>query len=298
MSCAAGAAQSGPAGSKSAGTSNLSLDRNLCTLGWLMIPLVFLIGEEDSQPLRNTLQSHHFPVHTLPASESAVLLAAEKHRPSVFLIDAALEFGLELCRTLRQSRFAQIPVLLIFNHDSEDDRIRAFEAGADDVLTKPLRPRETSARIHAVVRRSTYKPLVPRVELGAVAIDTDRFTVSVAGRPVDATATQVRLIELLMRNPGRVFSRDQILDAVWSDSRFVTPRTIDVHIRRIRELIEPNPAAPIYLKTIRGAGYCFVDQAKPQRPAASPTTHWFPPAPDRELPFISANSPARIPSVS
>lgn len=181
------------------------------------------------------------------------------------------------------------------DRDSEEDRLRGFDLGADDFVIKPLRPREFVARVNAVMRRSRHKPAATRVEAGGIEVDTDRFVLSVRGKEVDATPTQVRLVEYLMRNQGRVLSRDQILDAVWSDTRFVTPRTIDVHVRRIRQLIELNPAKPAHLRTIRGAGYCFTGQCD-TRDTIHPS-EWLPSSVGRS-PLPLTVPPARLPTAS
>jgi DNA-binding response OmpR family regulator len=242
-----------------------------------VLPLVLLVEDDASSLLARLLQANHYSVQVLPVSTTTVLSAAEKRRPALFVIDAPLETSLELCIAIRQHKhLAPTPVLIVANTNSEDDRVRGFELGADDFLTKPLRPREVAARINAVIRRSAYRQAAARLEVGGIEIDTERFKLSVNGAPVEATATQVRLLEFLMHNEGRVFSRDQILDAVWMDSRFVTPRTIDVHIRRIRQLIEVNPSKPVRLKTIRGAGYCFIGPATLQLVASANAPVWFP----------------------
>ena len=264
-----------------------------------MFPLIFLVEDDDSTLLSKLLQANHYAVRVFPASTPAVLEAAEKRRPALFLINAPLEASLDLCVAIRQyRRLAHAPVVIVSDKSSEDDRIRGFELGADDFVTKPLHPREIVARINAVIRRSLYHRVAAIVEVGGIEIDTERFKLSVHGIPVEATATQVRLVEYLMRNEGRVFSRDQILDAVWSDSRFVTPRTIDVHIRRIRQLIEVNPSKPAYLKTIRGAGYCFVGKTAPQAVAAAPPA-WFPAHGERRADPPAGGIPSsRLPSAS
>jgi two-component system phosphate regulon response regulator PhoB len=227
-----------------------------------VFPLIFLIEDGASNLLSNLLHAQRYAVRSFPISATAVLEASEHRRPAIFLIDAPLEAGLELCVTIRgYRRLSHTPVLIVSEKSSEDDRIRGFGLGVDDFVDKPIRPREIVARINAVIRRSAYRQAVAKVEVGAIQIDSEQFKLSVHSIPVDATATQVRLVEFLMRNAGKVFNRDEILDAVWSDSRFVTPRTVDVHIRRIRQLIEANPSKPTYLKTVRGAGYCFVSPA-------------------------------------
>jgi DNA-binding response OmpR family regulator len=263
-------------------------------------PLVFLVEDDASTFLGRLLEANHFAVRILPASATAVLEAARKRRPALFLINAPLETSLELCLAIRQYRgLWQTPVLIVSEKSSEEDRIRGFDLGADDFLTMPLHPREVVARINAVLRRSAYRQADTNVAVGGIEIDTERFRLLVHGEAVEATATQVRLIEYLMRNEGRVFSRDQILDAVWSDSRFVTPRTIDVHIRRIRQLIEVDPSRPAHLKTIRGAGYCFVAQDAPLHVASSKAPAWFPAQSENQsYPSLDRIPSTRLPRAS
>ena len=263
-----------------------------------MFPLVFLIEDDAaiSNLLRSMLEVSHYAVRAFPPSARVVISAAEERRPVLFLIGAALEEGLTLCRAIRQnSRLEQTPVVLLSDSDSEEDRIRGFDSGADDFVIKPVRPREFVARINAVVRRSHSPQAAARVASGEIEVDAERFVLSVRGKKVDATATQVRLVEYLMRNEGRVFSRDQILDAVWSDTRFVTPRTIDVHVRRIRQLIELDPGKPTHLKTIRGAGYYFTGHCE-ARDAIHPSG-WLPSSTSRG-PLAVTIPPLRLPSAS
>jgi two-component system phosphate regulon response regulator PhoB len=232
-----------------------------------VFPLIFLIEEDAAiaNLLRSVFEVSHYAVRAFPPSACVVVSAAEERRPALFLIGAPLEDSLALCRAIREnSRLEQTPVVLLSESDSEEDRIRGFDSGADDFVIKPVHPREFVARINAVMRRSRSPQAAARVAAGGIEVDAERFVLSVRGKRVDATATQLRLVEYLMRNEGRVFSRAQILDAVWSDTRFVTPRTIDVHIRRIRQLIELNPAKPAHLKTIRGAGYSFTGHCEPR----------------------------------
>jgi len=263
-----------------------------------VFPLVFLVEDDASALLGRLLQSHHYAVRNL-VSITDVLDATEKRCPALFLINAPAESSLDMCSAIRQyRRLAHTPVLIVSDKSSEEDRIRGFELGADDFITRPFHPREIVARINALMRRSAYPRVAARLEVGGIEIDSERFKLSVHGVAVEATVTQVRLVEYLMRNEGRVFSRDQILDAVWRDSRFVTPRTVDVHVRRIRQLIEANPARPEYLKTIRGAGYCFVGQAASDR-VASTAPAWFPAHSDRGA-YLSPDKipPSRLPSAS
>jgi DNA-binding response OmpR family regulator len=190
----------------------------------------------------------------------SVITDAEKEKPTLFLLDIMVPGGdgLELCRRIRQTAsLASTPIIFLTAKTGEADRVIGLELGADDYISKPFSPRELVARVKAVLRRFE-RPLAPSiVKFGEVEIDSGAMTVMVKGKPVATTATEFRLLDYLARHVGRVFTRDQLLDAVWVDTHFVTPRSVDVYVRRIREKIEPDPEEPRYLKTVRGAGYRF-----------------------------------------
>jgi DNA-binding response OmpR family regulator len=185
---------------------------------------------------------------------------AERQAPALFLLDIMVPGGdgLELCRRIRQtSVLAMVPVIFLTAKTSESDRVMGLELGADDYVPKPFSPRELVARVRAVLRRFE-RPLAPAiVKAGDIEIDSGGMTLTVRGQLTQTTATEFRLLEYLARHPGRVFTRDQVLDAVWRDTHYVTPRSVDVYVRRIREKIEENPDEPRYLRTVRGAGYRF-----------------------------------------
>jgi two-component system phosphate regulon response regulator PhoB len=191
---------------------------------------------------------------------SQVMTQAEKSPPSLFLLDVMIPDGdgFDLCRRIRKSMsLAQVPVIFLTAKTAETDRVVGFELGADDYVTKPFSPRELVARVKAVLRRFDSPLAAAVVRARNVEINTASMTVTVSGEPVSMTATEFRLLEYLARHAGRVFTRDQLLDAVWQDTRFVTPRSVDVYVRRVREKIETNPDDPEFVRTVRGAGYRF-----------------------------------------
>lgn len=185
---------------------------------------------------------------------------ADLQPPSLFLLDIMVPGGdgLDLCRRLRQNpTLSVIPIIFLTARAAENDRVQGLEVGADDYITKPFGTRELIARVKAVLRRFE-RPTSPSIlKFENVEIDAGAMQLRVDGELVTTTATEFRLLDYLARHPGRVFSRDHLLDAVWGDARFVTPRSVDVYVRRIREKIEVDAETPRYLKTMRGAGYRF-----------------------------------------
>jgi DNA-binding response OmpR family regulator len=221
-----------------------------------------VVVEDDadiSRLVRHHLEQSGFAVRAF-ASAQGVITEAQKHPPALFLLDVMLPGGdgMDLCRRVRETEnLAGVPVIFLTARTSEADRVLGLELGADDYVSKPFSPRELVARIKAVLRRFE-RPLAPaRTVIGEIEIDAGAMVLKVRGRTVPTTATEFRLLDHLARHPGRVFTRDQLLDAVWRDTAFVTPRSVDVYVRRIREKIEKDPETPRYLKTVRGAGYRF-----------------------------------------
>lgn len=226
-----------------------------------MKPLIFIVEDDDdiARLVRHHLEAANFSVQAFPRT-TRVIEAAEENVPLLFLLDIMVPggSGLDLCRQIRRnSSLASIPIIFLTARGSESDRVSGFEIGADDYITKPFSPRELVARVKAVLRRFE-RPLPPaKICTGEVEIDSGAMTVLVRGARVETTATEFRLLEYLARHSGRVFTRDQLLDAVWRDRQYVTERSVDVYVRKLREKIEQQPEEPEYLRTIRGAGYKF-----------------------------------------
>jgi two-component system phosphate regulon response regulator PhoB len=222
---------------------------------------IFVVEDDTDirQLVRQQLENAGFNVRPFPTA-AGVLNDAEKEVPSLFLLDIMVPGGdgLDLCRRIRQTPgLTAVPVIFLTAKTSEADRVVGLELGADDYITKPFSPRELVARVRAVLRRFE-QPLPPAlVKAGDIEIDSGAMALTVRGKAVPTTATEFRLLDYLARHPGRVFTRDQLLDAVWRDTAFVTPRSVDVYIRRLREKIERDPENPRHLKTMRGAGYRF-----------------------------------------
>ncbi|MGH9493924.1 MAG: response regulator transcription factor [Candidatus Sulfotelmatobacter sp.] len=217
--------------------------------------------EEDiARLISHNLQAAGFDVQSF-VSGASVLTEATREKPALFLLDVMLPGtdGFELCRHIRQTpALSLIPVIFLTAKTGEADRIKGLELGGDDYITKPFSPRELVARIRSVLRGLGNSSLGSEVlRLGGLEIDIHSMTVQVKGRAVLTTTREFRLLEYLATHRGRVLTRDQLLDAVWKETPFVTQRSIDVYIRRLREKIEANPCHPQYLKTLRGIGYRF-----------------------------------------
>ncbi len=165
--------------------------------------------------------------------------------------------GTEVCRQLRAR--SAVPVIMVTAKDSEIDKVVGLEIGADDYVTKPFSSRELIARIRAVLRRGTEPEPVTgtALEAGPVRMDVDRHVVTVDGAPVPMPLKEFELLELLLRNVGRVLTRVQLIDRVWGSDYVGDTKTLDVHVKRLRSKIEPDPAAPRHLMTVRGLGYKF-----------------------------------------
>ena len=221
-----------------------------------------MVLEDEADILRLVqyhLESAGYAVRPYP-TQGTLLADAERQPPALFLLDIMVPGGdgLDLCRRLRQNpTLSVVPIIFLTARAQENDRVLGLELGADDYITKPFSTRELLARVKAVLRRFERPSTPSVVRFEDVEIDASAMQLRVRGELVTTTATEFRLLDYLARHPGRVFSRDHLLDAVWGDARFVTPRSVDVYVRRIREKIETDPELPRYLKTMRGAGYRF-----------------------------------------
>ena len=189
----------------------------------------------------------------LEAEDLFRYLAREK--PSLILLDLMLPDtdGLEVCRQIRRSEdLAGIPIIMLTARGDESDKVVGLELGADDYMTKPFSVKELVARIHAVLRRPGGGEASRRIAVGTLVIDLDKFEVTADGVKAELTATEFKILQLLASRRGRVFTRDQILDFLWGSEKAVIDRTVDVHIRNLREKL--GPAASL-IKNIRGVGY-------------------------------------------
>jgi DNA-binding response OmpR family regulator len=189
---------------------------------------------------------------------------ARAQPPDLIILDLMLPYvdGLEVCRHLR--RASAVPILVLTAKDSEQDRVRGLELGADDYVTKPFSPRELVARVRAILRRAGRDAALPReapVSAGGLVLDPGTHEVRLRDRPVDLTTKEFDLLRLLMSHPNQVFTRDFLLEHLWGYEYVGTTRTVDMHISRLREKIEDDPAAPTYIVTVRGVGYKFKKDA-------------------------------------
>ena len=226
-----------------------------------MSQTVFVL-EDDTDIAR--LVQHHLEAAGFAArlfvTPTNLIPDAERQPPALFLLDIMVPGGdgLDVCRRLRLNpALSTVPIIFLTARASENDRVLGLELGADDYITKPFATRELVARVKAVLRRFERPTLPSVISFEEVVIDANAMQLRVRGELTTTTATEFRLLDYLARHPGRVFSRDRLLDEVWGDARFVTPRSVDVYVRRIREKIEVDPENPRYLKTVRGAGYRF-----------------------------------------
>lgn len=219
---------------------------------------------DDERPLvesiRYSLEREGFTCTAAFRGDEGLDLAI-RERPDLIILDLMLPGldGLEVCRRIRRS--SDVPIIMLTAKESEADRVAGLELGADDYVIKPFSMRELVARIRSVLRRSSAVPPTPEVTtIGDIRLDRASRDVHVKSRRVELTAKEFDLLAFLMQNNGRVLTREVLLDRVWGSDFFGEPRTVDVHIRWLREKIEPDPAVPRFIQTVRGVGYKFAPE--------------------------------------
>ncbi|MEW2381027.1 response regulator transcription factor [Micromonospora sp. NPDC047707] len=222
---------------------------------------VLVVEDEESfsDALSYMLRKEGFEVSVAATGPSA-LTEFDRTGADIVLLDLMLPemSGTEVCRQLRQR--SHVPIIMVTARDSEIDKVVGLEIGADDYVTKPYSPRELVARIRAVLRRQSAEATesgAPTLAAGPVRMDIERHVVTVDGGTVQLPLKEFELLELLLRNAGRVLTRGQLIDRVWGADYVGDTKTLDVHVKRLRSKIEPEPSAPRYIVTVRGLGYKF-----------------------------------------
>jgi two-component system response regulator RegX3 len=222
---------------------------------------VLVVEDEESfsDALSYLLRKEGFEV-SVADTGAAALIEFDRAGADVVLLDLMLPemSGTEVCRQLRTR--SQVPIIMVTARDSEIDKVVGLEIGADDYVTKPYSPRELVARVRAVLRRRSAEPAEPAgptLSAGPVRMDVDRHVVTVNGEPVQLPLKEFELLELLLRNAGRVLTRGQLIDRIWGADYVGDTKTLDVHVKRLRSKVEPEPSTPRHIVTVRGLGYKF-----------------------------------------
>ena len=226
------------------------------------IPKILVIEDEKdmAQLLSRELKKHSFGVEVVMKGQEG-LYEAIQSPPELILLDLMLPDinGWEICQALKNhSKTKDIPLIILTALGTEEDRIKGLELGADDYLTKPFSMRELTARIRAFLRRARLQGDLKsrkRIQIGPVSIDLDQYEVTINNLPIQVTPTEFSLLKHLASHPERVFTRDQLITALWGEDRFVEDHNIDVHIYSLRQLLEKDPTKPRFLLTVRGVGY-------------------------------------------
>ena len=222
---------------------------------------VLVVEDEESysDALAYMLRKEGYEV-AIAADGNTALTEFDRFGPDIVLLDLMLPGipGTEVCRQIRAT--SSVPVIMVSAKDDEVDKVVGLELGADDYVTKPYSPRELVARIRAVLRRQgteAAEVTTPTLAAGPVRMDVERHVVTVDGSGVQLPLKEFELLELLLRNAGRVLTRGQLIDRVWGSNYVGDTKTLDVHVKRLRAKIEPDPANPVHLVTVRGLGYKF-----------------------------------------
>ncbi len=228
-----------------------------------MNPRILIIEDEEALTLllRYNLEAAGYEVEAVPRGDEADLCLKEG-APDLVILDWMLPglSGIELCRRLRsRPDTRQLPIIMLTARGEESERVRGLSTGADDYIVKPFSIPELLARVAALLRRASPERVADVLMFGDIAIDREKKRVTRAGRAVDLGPTEYRLLEFLMERPGRVFSREQLLDGVWGSDIYIDERTVDVHVGRLRKALNRgHEADPI--RTVRGAGYALDDR--------------------------------------
>ena len=222
-------------------------------------PRILVVDDEPHivELVRYNLLQEGYDVTTAGDGETA-LTKARSEKPDLVVLDIMLPglHGVEICRQLR--RESGVPIIMLTARSGEQERVVGLESGADDYVTKPFSPRELIARVRAVLRRRVREVSAPGqgpLRVGGLRLDPATYEVTLNGRPVDLTAREFDLLRLLMRHPNRVFTRDFLLEHLWGHDFYGSTRTVDMHVSRLREKIEDDPASPTYIATVRGVGF-------------------------------------------
>ena len=224
---------------------------------------ILVVEDEEALTtlLRYNLDAEGYDVETVARGDDADTRLKE-HIPDLIVLDWMLPglSGIELCRRLRaRQETKQIPIIMLTARGEESERVRGLATGADDYIVKPFSVPELLARVKGLLRRASPERLATVLVFGDIELDRDRRRVARSGRPIDLGPTEYRLLEFFLEHPGRVFSREQLLDGVWGRDIYIDERTVDVHIGRLRKLLNPGRESdPI--RTVRGAGYALDDR--------------------------------------
>ncbi len=228
-----------------------------------MKPNILIVEDEEAltEVLRYNLEAEGYEVETVARGDEADVRLKER-MPDMVILDWMLPglSGIELCRRLRtRPETRQLPIIMLTARGEESERVRGLATGADDYIVKPFSVPELSARVRALLRRAIPERVADVLSFGDIEVDREKKRVSRSGRVVDLGPTEYRLLEFLMERPGRVFSREQLLDGVWGSDIYIDERTVDVHVGRLRKAINRGHAAdPI--RTVRGSGYALDDR--------------------------------------
>jgi two-component system phosphate regulon response regulator PhoB len=223
-------------------------------------PRILVVEDEAALVtlLRYNLEKAGFDVATAGDGEEALISVAER-TPDLVVLDwmVPLVSGIEVCRRLRRDpKTRDIPVIMLTARGEEADRVRGLNAGADDYVTKPFSPSELIARVHAVLRRARPALEADQLTFADIVMDLATHRVTRGGVRIELRPAEFRLLRFFIEHPGRVFSREQLLDSVWRDDAFIEPRTVDVHIRRLRKALNAHVGDDL-IRTVRSAGYAL-----------------------------------------